>query len=57
MLGASLEEVQECLEDPDFEERVQRFAGEGGGPLYVVKVKDDVEGAWAYDGVYTLMAR
>ncbi len=28
----------------EFDERVTRFAGEEGGVLYVVKVKDEVEG-------------
>lgn len=45
MLGASLQEIQECVDDAEFEDRVQRFAAEGGGPLYVVKVKDEAEGA------------
>lgn len=46
MLGALPEEVQECVDDSEFDERVQRFASEGGGPLYVVKVRDEVEGAY-----------
>ncbi|KAH8115131.1 hypothetical protein DFH11DRAFT_1877406 [Phellopilus nigrolimitatus] len=31
------------LFDADFAERVARFAAEDGGPLYVVKMKDEVE--------------
>ncbi|KAJ3769937.1 dynein heavy chain, N-terminal region 1-domain-containing protein [Lentinula raphanica] len=33
----------ESLFEGDFDERVTRFAGEGGGVLYVVKAKDEVE--------------
>ncbi|KAJ3727228.1 dynein heavy chain, N-terminal region 1-domain-containing protein [Lentinula guzmanii] len=33
----------EALFDSDFDERVTRFSGEGGGVLYVVKAKDEVE--------------
>lgn len=31
------------LFDAEFDERVTRFAGEGGGVLYVVKAKDQVQ--------------
>jgi dynein heavy chain 1 len=43
VLGASPEEL-ESLFDEEFEERVSRFAAEGGGVIYVVKVRDDAEG-------------
>ncbi|KAJ3972627.1 dynein heavy chain, N-terminal region 1-domain-containing protein [Lentinula raphanica] len=33
----------ESLFEGDFDERVTRFAGEGGGVLYVVKAKDEAE--------------
>lgn len=44
LLSASPEDVESVF-DVDFAERSARFAGEGGPPLYVVKTKDDVEGA------------
>ncbi|KAF7974161.1 hypothetical protein HWV62_13279 [Athelia sp. TMB] len=43
VLGASLEEL-DTLFDDDFDERVSRFAAEGGVVIYVVKVRDEVEG-------------
>ena len=43
VIGASPAEL-EYLFDEDFDERVQRFAGEGGGAIYVVKKRDEVEG-------------
>ena len=45
VLNASREELEDSLFDSEFEERVSRFASEGGGPLYVVKVKGESEGA------------
>ena len=47
MLGASSDELEAIFED-DFEERASRFAAEGGGAIYVVKVKDESEGACVY---------
>lgn len=44
VIGASPEELEESLFDHDFEERVSKFSGEGGSVIYVVKVKDEVEG-------------
>lgn len=43
VLGASLEELDSIFDD-EFEERVSRFAAEGGVVIYVVKVRDEVEG-------------
>lgn len=43
MFGAQPRELETQIFDPEFEERVARFAAEGGGPLYVVKAKDEVE--------------
>lgn len=43
LIGASPEDV-ESLFDEDFDERVSRFASEGGGVLYIVKKRDEVEG-------------
>ncbi|KAI6146694.1 dynein heavy chain, N-terminal region 1-domain-containing protein [Pisolithus tinctorius] len=40
VLGASAEELFSLFDD-EFEERVSRFAAEGGGVIYVVKVKED----------------
>lgn len=45
LLGASPADLEPLL-DAEFTERAPRFAAEGGGPLYVVKVKGDVEGAF-----------
>ncbi|KAH9920337.1 cytoplasmic dynein heavy chain 1 [Fomitopsis serialis] len=42
MIGASPVEL-ESLFDDEFDERVHRFAGEGGGVIYVVKKKDEAE--------------
>ena len=44
VLGASPEEL-DAIFDEEFEDRVARFATEGGAALYVVKRRDDVEGA------------
>lgn len=43
VLGASLEEL-DTLFDDEFDERVSRFAAEGGAVIYVVKVRDEAEG-------------
>ncbi|KAI0932820.1 hypothetical protein AcW1_000166 [Taiwanofungus camphoratus] len=42
VVGASLEEL-ESLFDDEFDDRVSRFAGEGGGVIYVSKKRDEVE--------------
>ena len=44
VLGASPTEL-ETLFDSDFNEQVTRFAGEGGDVIYVVKRREEVEGA------------
>jgi dynein heavy chain 1 len=46
VLGASLEELESIFDD-EFDERVSRFAAEGGVVIYVVKVRDDVEGEYS----------
>ncbi|KDQ51322.1 hypothetical protein JAAARDRAFT_140422 [Jaapia argillacea MUCL 33604] len=43
LIGAAPQDL-ESLFDDDFDERVSRFAAEGGGVMYVVKVRDEVEG-------------
>jgi len=43
VLGALPEELV-ALFDEEFDERVVRFTAEGGGVIYVVKTKDEVEG-------------
>lgn len=43
MIGAAPEDVESIL-DYGFEERVAKFSGEGGGALYIVKVKDNADG-------------
>lgn len=42
-LGALPEELGSLLDD-EFDERVARFASEGGGVIYVVKSKEETEG-------------
>jgi hypothetical protein len=44
VIGATQEELG-GLFDGEFDERVGRFASESGGALYVVKSRDEVEGA------------
>jgi len=44
VMGATREQLEDTIFDSEFEERVTRFANEGGGPLYVVKVKEESEG-------------
>lgn len=43
LLAARLDDL-ESLFDFEFDERVSRFAGEGGGVMYITKKKDEVEG-------------
>jgi hypothetical protein len=43
VIGALPEEVESIFED-DFQDTISRFAGEGGGVVYVVKRRNDVEG-------------
>lgn len=43
VIGASPDELEYIFDD-EFEERVSRFAAEGGAALYVVKSKDEAEG-------------
>lgn len=42
LFGATFEELEYIFDD-DFPERASRFAGEGGGVIYVVKKKDEHE--------------
>ena len=44
MFGAGPEELEVTLSGEDFDDRMTRFTGESGGPLYVVKVKEEGEG-------------
>jgi hypothetical protein len=45
ILGASLIELEEGIfNDIDFDERVRQFATQPGGPLYVAKIADDLNG-------------
>jgi hypothetical protein len=44
VLGAAPSELESIFDDDEFDERVSRFAAEGGGVIYVVKVRDEVEG-------------
>ncbi|EJD04236.1 cytoplasmic dynein heavy chain 1 [Fomitiporia mediterranea MF3/22] len=43
IFGAEKGELEDQIFDSEFEERVTRFASEGGSPLYVVKKKEEVE--------------
>lgn len=43
VIGALPEELEPIFET-DFEDTVSKFAGEGGGVIYVVKRRNDVEG-------------
>jgi hypothetical protein len=46
VLGASPKELQDGIfNDAEFEDRVVKFAAENGGPIYVVKIKENL-GAW-----------
>jgi hypothetical protein len=45
VLGASQAELDSIFDD-EFDDRVSRFAAEGGAVIYVVKVKDETEGEW-----------
>lgn len=46
---AALPEELESIFDDEFDERISRFAGEGGGVIYIVKKKDEAEGmSWCY---------
>jgi len=44
VLGATPDELEETLLDSEFDDRVTKFAAEGGGVVYVVKVKHDLGG-------------
>ena len=44
VLGATPDDLEETLFDPEFDDRVIKFAAEGGGVVYVVKVKHDLGG-------------
>lgn len=46
VIGATQVELEETLFDAEYEERVTRFASEGGNVLYVQKVKDEDEGTF-----------
>ena len=43
VLGAYPEELMSLFND-EFEEKVSRFAAEGGGVIYVVKVREETDG-------------
>ncbi|KAE9394324.1 dynein heavy chain protein 2 [Gymnopus androsaceus JB14] len=47
VIGALPSDLEDLF-DHEFDERVTRFAGEGGGVLYVVKSKDEVEDIYHY---------
>ncbi|KZT24393.1 hypothetical protein NEOLEDRAFT_1094681 [Neolentinus lepideus HHB14362 ss-1] len=48
LMAASPRDLESVFND-DFDERVSRFAAEGGGAMYVVKMKDEVEGEYVND--------
>ncbi|KAG8913305.1 hypothetical protein FRC00_002656 [Tulasnella sp. 408] len=43
VIGSTPEELEELFLDEEFEDRVSRFAAEGGSVLYVQKVKEEAE--------------
>ena len=47
VIGALPSELDSLFDD-EFDERVARFAAEAGGVVYIVKVKDEVEGLSFY---------
>ncbi|OCH94192.1 dynein heavy chain [Obba rivulosa] len=53
LLGATTEELQSLFDD-EFDGRVSRFAMEGGGAIYVVKKRDDVDDDVPPTYTYTL---
>lgn len=44
VIGSTPEELEELFLDEEFEDRVSRFAAEGGSVLYVQKIKEEAEG-------------
>jgi dynein heavy chain 1 len=44
IFGASLEALESTLFDDEFDERIVKFASEGGGVIYVTKSRIDLEG-------------
>lgn len=44
VVGALPSELDSLFDDREFDERVSQFASEVGGVVYVVKVKEDMEG-------------
>ncbi len=46
VIGATLAELDSLFDD-EFNDRVARFSSEGGGVVYVVKAKDEVEGTYS----------
>lgn len=55
LIGASPPEL-EYLFDDEFEDRIHKFAGEGGGTVYVVKKREDAEGEYEALTQYSLGA-
>lgn len=47
VVGATPPELEYLFED-DFNERVEKFAAEGGDVIYVVKKRDEVEGQFIF---------
>lgn len=58
VLGASLDEL-ETLFDYEFEDHVTKFAGDGGVVIYIIKVKQELEGVheYSFDNAYCLLNR
>lgn len=44
LMGASMDELEMTLFDGEFDERVVKFAAEGATVIYVVKIKEEVDG-------------
>jgi hypothetical protein len=48
VLGATLEDLRDSLFDDEFDERISRFAAEGGSVIYVAKTRLESEGMRNY---------
>ena len=48
VLGATLEDLSDSLFDNEFDERVIRFASEGGSVIYIAKTRLESEGMRDY---------
>lgn len=45
VIGALKQDLEDTLFDAEFDEKVAKFAAEGGDVVYIVKIQDTLEGA------------